>query len=83
MTPEQFCYWLNGFGELSPEPPTAEQWQAIKEHLQSVFHKVTPPAPGSVGPAQPEPSKRRRFEELPPTDKSGWPLSPHQLDIRC
>lgn len=46
MTPEQFCYWLNGFGELSPEPPTPEQWKAIKEHLALAFHKVTPPAPG-------------------------------------
>lgn len=46
MTPEQFCYWLNGFGELSPDAPTAEQWKAIKEHLALVFTKVTPIAPG-------------------------------------
>lgn len=47
MTPEQFCYWLQGFGELSSEPPTPEQWKSINEHLQTVFKKVTPP----VGPA--------------------------------
>lgn len=46
MTPEQFCYWLNGFGELTTERPTAEQWKAIKEHLGTVFKKVTPTAPG-------------------------------------
>lgn len=48
MTPEQFCYWLNGFGELTTEAPTAEQWKAIKEHLATVFAKVTPPAPGTL-----------------------------------
>lgn len=43
MTPEQFCYWLQGFAELSGEQPTPEQWKAIREHLQTVYHKVTPP----------------------------------------
>lgn len=43
MTPEQFCYWLQGFGELTNDAPSPEQWKAIKEHLQTVFHKVTPP----------------------------------------
>lgn len=49
MTPEQFCYWLQGFGELSADPPTPEQWQSIKEHLGTVFKKVTPVAPGQRG----------------------------------
>lgn len=43
MTKEQFVYWLQGFAELNETPPTAEQWQSIKEHLQTVFQKVTPP----------------------------------------
>jgi hypothetical protein len=43
MTPEQFCYWLQGFAELSPESPTPEQWKAIREHIATVFTKVTPP----------------------------------------
>jgi hypothetical protein len=43
MTPEQFCYWLQGRAELQPEnPPSAEEWQSIREHLQAVFTKVTP-----------------------------------------
>lgn len=42
MTPEQFCYWLQGRAELDPTPPTAEQWQSIREHLDLVFEKVTP-----------------------------------------
>jgi len=50
MTPEQFCYWLNGFGELTEAPPTEEQWRSIKEHLQTVFFKITPVAPGTIPP---------------------------------
>ena len=43
MTPEQFCYWLQGRAELRPDDvPTAEEWQSIREHLATVFHKVTP-----------------------------------------
>lgn len=44
MTPEQFAYWLQGHVEMNPaqEQPTAEQWQMIKDHLKTVFVKVTP-----------------------------------------
>lgn len=42
MTSEQFAYWLQGFVELNGSEPTAEQWQSIKEHLKTVFVKVTP-----------------------------------------
>lgn len=42
MTQEQFAYWLQGFAELNPQAPNAEQWQAIRDHLQLVFKKETP-----------------------------------------
>ncbi|WP_028627675.1 hypothetical protein [Metapseudomonas resinovorans] len=42
MTPEQFAYWLQGFAELNPQAPTAEQWRAIRDHLNLVFKKETP-----------------------------------------
>lgn len=45
MTPEQFCYWLQGFAELHEAPPGCEQWQSIREHLATVFNKVTPQMP--------------------------------------
>lgn len=41
MTTEQFAYWLQGFAEVHGEPPNAEQWDVIKEHLQTCFVKVT------------------------------------------
>lgn len=42
MTPQEFCYWLQGFAELTADAPTPEQWSAIKDHLQLTFVKVTP-----------------------------------------
>lgn len=44
MTPEQFCFWLHGFFELTDtRNVTEEQAQMIREHLDLVFTKVTPP----------------------------------------
>lgn len=43
MTEQQFAYWLQGFAELTGDTPTAEQWKSIREHLATVFVKVTPP----------------------------------------
>lgn len=63
MTPERFVFWLNGFAELTPEPPTPEQWKSIKEHLALVFTKVTPKATGN----DPAPSVRDDlFKPKPP-----------------
>ncbi|CAN5702460.1 hypothetical protein BH11PSE6_BH11PSE6_00080 [soil metagenome] len=43
MTAEQFAYWMQGFAELTgDEPPTAAQWKSMREHLATVFVKVTP-----------------------------------------
>lgn len=42
MTPEQFCYWLQGRAELVPTPPSEAEWTAIRDHLKAVFNKVTP-----------------------------------------
>lgn len=41
MTTEQFAYWLQGFSEIHGASPSAEQWEMIKEHLQTCFVKVT------------------------------------------
>lgn len=51
MTERDFCFWLQGFLELTPgAAPTVEQTQAIREHLALVFKKVTPPVGSSSGP---------------------------------
>jgi hypothetical protein len=42
ITPESFCYWLQGYFELSGSTVLSEQQvKAIKEHLNLVFNKVT------------------------------------------
>jgi hypothetical protein len=43
MTPENFCYWLQGFVEIG-EPVTLskQQLQILKDHLKLVFDKKTP-----------------------------------------
>ena len=44
MTERDFCYWLQGFVELTQgQTPCPAQWKSIKEHLDLVFKKVTPP----------------------------------------
>jgi hypothetical protein len=51
MTPENFCYWLQGFVEIG-EPVTLskQQLQVLKDHLKLVFDKKTPDyAPTSIG----------------------------------
>lgn len=53
MTPEQFAYWMQGFCELSPVPPTPEQWKSIREHLDLVFNKVTPQVDHKTRPVNP------------------------------
>lgn len=42
MTPENFCYWLQGVMEVvDPQELNREQVEIIKEHLQLVFKKET------------------------------------------
>ena len=51
MTPEQFAYWLQGFAEISQKAPTEKEWTIIKDHLATVFNKVTPNRVTSPGPS--------------------------------
>ena len=42
MTPENFCYWLQGVIEVvDPQELNREQVEIIKEHLRLVFRKET------------------------------------------
>ena len=42
MTPENFCYWLQGFMEVqAPTNLNEQQIAVIQEHLNLVFNKVT------------------------------------------
>jgi hypothetical protein len=45
MEPLQFAYWLQGFAELAGRSPTDMEWESIKQHLGTVFTKITPLIP--------------------------------------
>lgn len=96
MTEQQFCYWLQGFAELSGDcPPTPEQWKSIREHLALCFKKVTPP----VG--KPADKIKSDFDEAlerlrkdggkvypaPPRDSTGiqpnWMQNASKVTITC
>jgi hypothetical protein len=98
MTPEQFAYWLQGFVELGKgAAPTPEQWKSIREHLETVFKKVTPP----VGVEQKNAATelQRFFREYdkkladegapkdltfyPPQPTPAWPPAGHGYTITC
>lgn len=82
MTERDFVYWLQGFAELNAEPPTAEQWKSIREHLATVFVKVTPPfqaspsAPVSDRTYVPTPVYQPR---ITPFDSKEWPFGGIQI----
>ncbi len=57
MTPEQFTYWLQGYKEVTGERPSVEQWKIIKDHLDTVFRKVTPDYTYPASPQFPPPQK--------------------------
>lgn len=44
MTPEAFCYWLQGYFEMTEGTATLspKQVEMIQNHLNLVFEKVTP-----------------------------------------
>lgn len=69
MTPENFCYWLQGMFELcDPKQLTPEQMKMIKDHLGYVFkHMQGVKAPTAIvtgtGGATPELLKTRAISE--------------------
>lgn len=74
MDAQQFAYWLQGFAELNEQPPTPAQWQSIREHLATVFVKVTPGAAGVAGAVA---AKVLNDKRVP------WPFPGQQPDIIC
>lgn len=74
MTPEQFAYWLQGCAELNPEmdAPSPAQWQAIKDHLATVFVKTTPPF--QINPGRSTPELTKQLQDYLRVNPLGSPL---------
>lgn len=76
MTPENFCYWLQGFIEIgNPENITAAEIQVIKDHLQLVFKKETPVRMGGLNPVYPRPNYPNEGIVWPPYNGDGIAVS--------
>jgi hypothetical protein len=52
MTPENFCYWIQGLLELTPDLKTLteEQVKMVRDHLGYVFTHMAPKAPSAAPP---------------------------------
>lgn len=70
MTPENFCYWLQGSLELTEgQELTAKQVTVIKDHLNLVFDKKTPPPAPSGPPLRYVNDDKKPKVRLPINDK--------------
>ena len=76
MYSHDFCYWLQGFFELSGEDSLSErQVDIIRNHLNLVFkHEIDPSYPG-------DPKKNQDIHDGPSVS---WPTHPNSdTKIRC
>ena len=65
MTPEQFCYWLQGYMELADnEGMTEKQVKTISDHLNTVFNKVTPDRSKKPKQVLNEKTQREKLQEV-------------------
>ncbi|MFM0044108.1 hypothetical protein [Paraburkholderia sediminicola] len=65
MNERDFCYWLNGFVELTQgQTPNPAQWKSIQEHLREVFRKVTPPVQTGPLPSTPDPMAGKSLDDI-------------------
>lgn len=81
MSPENFCYWLQGFFEVTGEVKelSPEQIKMIKEHLGYVFNKPANPSITYIPQVQPLP-----FVTTPPLDGTPWPgVGVEPLTVKC
>lgn len=78
MTPENFCYWLQGFFELSdPDSLTHKEVEMIKNHLNLVFeHSIDPKATANIK----DPKKAKEIQDK--LSKVHNPLDPNTV-YRC
>jgi hypothetical protein len=66
MTPENFCYWLQGLLEIGdPSELNMTQVEIIKDHLNLVFKKETTPKQDLY--IQIRDSLKTDLQKLPPT----------------
>lgn len=66
MTAHDFTIWLSGFDEINATPPTAAQWEIIRDHLYLAMGKADP-KPKTTYPATPPVQPY-----VPPLGSAAW-----------
>lgn len=61
MTPENFCYWLQGYFEIAdPKSLSEKELEMIKNHLNLVFlHSIDPKASAHIS----DPKEAKTLQE--------------------
>lgn len=86
MTPEQFCYWLQGFAEITGanvgfgSNPQPHEWEVIKDHLALVFKKETP---SYTFPALTADELKKKIEGARQQLDPKWPHFPINTTFTC
>lgn len=73
MTPEQFCYWLQGFAEIHQDQPNGQEWLIIMDHLARVFRKETPDRKKTIDDLKRQYDQSKPYE---PPRQYTWPDRP-------
>jgi hypothetical protein len=81
MTSRDFCYWLQGFFELTAQSEglTAEQDKSVRAHLAMVFKHEIDPAMGDA-------AHQKILSEIHNSAKDQQkfqPFDPHTTKIMC
>lgn len=81
MQSRDFCYWLQGFFEISGETKeiTADQVEMIKKHLNMVFEHEIDPSFGKSA----EALKKIHEKDPPVTRPARSTFDPHSTKIMC
>lgn len=69
MTPDNFCYWLQGYFEIAdPKSLSEKELEMIKNHLNLVFlHSIDPKATAHIS----DPKKAQSLQETLNTVHAG------------
>jgi hypothetical protein len=86
MQSRDFCFWLQGFFELSGEVTaiSVEQSAMIRRHLDMVFHhEIVPQTPGVQARERSVPTSVPPFPTAPPEPKRDPVREPNEPQQPC
>lgn len=78
MTSREFCYWLQGYFEITggASELAPGQVQMIKNHLNLVFKHDIDPSAGSA-------EHQQELQDIHDAGKPPYPVKPGNILVRC